>query len=60
MQIQSIIAKKSGVQNDQMYQRLIEEQQRILSTGKVVPTIPGQHAQGLQFVSSLTKKIYDV
>ncbi|KAJ9582980.1 hypothetical protein L9F63_022665 [Diploptera punctata] len=30
-----------------MLHRLYEEQQRILLTGKVVPTIPGQHAVGL-------------
>jgi hypothetical protein len=51
--MQAIVSKKQKTAQDQMiFQRLLMEQQRILATGKLVPTIPGQHAQGLQFVSN--------
>uniref|UniRef100_A0A0A9XCI3 GLTSCR protein conserved domain-containing protein n=3 Tax=Lygus hesperus TaxID=30085 RepID=A0A0A9XCI3_LYGHE len=33
-------------------QRLVAEQRKILLGGKVVPTVPGQHAHGVAFVSS--------
>lgn len=32
-------------------QRLISEQHKIILGGKIVPTVPGQHAQGVTFVS---------
>ncbi|CAH1390151.1 unnamed protein product [Nezara viridula] len=35
-------------------QRLITEQHKILLGGKIVPTVPGQHAQGVAFVSTNT------
>ncbi|XP_073974926.1 uncharacterized protein isoform X2 [Rhodnius prolixus] len=33
-------------------QRLISEQHKIILGGKIVPTVPGQHAQGVTFVSN--------
>ncbi|XP_068082122.1 serine-rich adhesin for platelets [Anabrus simplex] len=51
MQIQNLMTSKKTQADDLTLQRLFDEQQRILASGKVVPTIPGQHAQGLQFVS---------
>ncbi|PNF31311.1 hypothetical protein B7P43_G11553 [Cryptotermes secundus] len=48
MQIQSVTSKRVLTSTDQAaLHRLYDEQQRILLTGKVVPTIPGQHAVGL-------------
>ena len=53
LQIQTVQGKKVLAPGDQVtLHRLYEEQQRILLTGKVVPTIPGQHAVGLPLVSS--------
>jgi len=52
MQIQSVNSKRVLTPADQAaLHRLYDEQQRILLTGKVVPTIPGQHAVGLPLVS---------
>ena len=52
MQIQSVTSKRILTPIDQAaLHRLYEEQQRILLTGRVVPTIPGQHAVGLPLVS---------
>lgn len=52
MQIQSVASKKNLTPIDQAaLHRLYEEQKRILLTGRVVPTIPGQHAVGLPLVS---------
>ncbi|XP_069693632.1 mucin-2-like isoform X3 [Periplaneta americana] len=48
LQIQSVTGKRVLTPADQAaLHRLYDEQQRILLTGKVVPTIPGQHAVGL-------------
>jgi hypothetical protein len=49
-----VLAKKSPrtPQENALFQKLILEQNKILASGKLVPTIPGQHAQGLQFVRS--------
>nr|CAD7401474.1 unnamed protein product [Timema poppensis] len=50
LQIESLQNKKQLTPGDSAaLQRLYDEQKRILATGKVVPTIPGQHAQGLHF-----------
>jgi hypothetical protein len=52
MQNQSVTSKRVLTSTDQAaLHRLYDEQQRILLTGKVVPTIPGQHAVGLPLVS---------
>ena len=52
MQIQSVTSKRNLTAIDQAaLHRLYEEQKRILLTGRVVPTIPGQHAVGLPLVS---------
>jgi hypothetical protein len=52
MQIQNVTSKRVLTSTDQAaLHRLYDEQQRILLTGKVVPTIPGQHAVGLPLVS---------
>jgi hypothetical protein len=52
MQIHSVTSKRILSPVDQAaLHRLYEEQQRILLTGRVVPTIPGQHAVGLPLVS---------
>lgn len=52
MQIQNVTSKRNLTPNDQAaLHRLYEEQKRILLTGRVVPTIPGQHAVGLPLVS---------
>lgn len=49
-QIQYLTSKKDPTpQETSLLQKLIEHHQNILATGKPVPTIPGQHAQG--FVS---------
>ncbi|XP_063230513.1 mucin-2 [Bacillus rossius redtenbacheri] len=54
MQIEVLQSRKQLLTSEQeSLQRLYDEQKRILATGKVVPTIPGQHAQGLHFNSSL-------
>lgn len=51
-QITSLSAKDNKTSKDQQtLQKLYKEQQSILLSGKIVPTIPGQHAQGLTFVS---------
>jgi hypothetical protein len=52
MQIQSVTSKRLLTTADQAaLHKLYDEQQHILLTGKVVPTIPGQHAVGLPLVS---------
>uniref|UniRef100_A0A8D8LHR5 GLTSCR1-like protein n=2 Tax=Cacopsylla melanoneura TaxID=428564 RepID=A0A8D8LHR5_9HEMI len=52
-QITSLSAKDNKTSKDQAtLQKLYKEQQSILLSGKIVPTIPGQHAQGLTFVST--------
>jgi len=49
-QIQYLTSKKDPTAQDtSLLQKLIEHHQKILATGKPVPTIPGQHAQGIQF-----------
>jgi len=51
-QIQYLTSKKDPTAQDtSLLQKLIEHHQKILATGKPVPTIPGQHAQGIPFVS---------
>ena len=51
-QIQYLTSKKDPTSQDtSLLQKLIEHHQKILATGKPVPTIPGQHAQGIPFVS---------
>jgi hypothetical protein len=53
-QIQALAKKQPRTQQENtMFQKLVIEQNKILASGKLVPTIPGQHAQGLQFVSAL-------
>lgn len=44
--------KKGRTQAEQAaLNRLYMEQQKIVFSGKLIPTIPGQHAQGITFVS---------
>lgn len=51
-QIQALAKKQPRTpQENALFQKLVLEQNKILASGKLVPTIPGQHAQGLQFVS---------
>ena len=51
-QIQYLTSKKDPTPQDtSLLQKLIEHHAKILATGKPVPTIPGQHAQGIPFVS---------
>lgn len=53
-QIQALAKKQQRTpQENALFQKFVVEQNKILASGKLVPTIPGQHAQGLQFVSSL-------
>ncbi|XP_021927375.1 mucin-12-like isoform X2 [Zootermopsis nevadensis] len=48
IQIQSVTSKRILTAVDQAaLHRLYDEQQHILLTGKIVPTIPGQHALGV-------------
>jgi hypothetical protein len=57
-QIQYLTSKKDPTPQDtSLLQKLIEHHQKILATGKPVPTIPGQHAQGIPFVSCWSKTI---
>ncbi|KAI5701669.1 hypothetical protein M8J75_011936 [Diaphorina citri] len=52
-QITSLATKDNKTVKEQTtLQKLYKEQQSILLSGKIVPTIPGQHAQGLTFVST--------
>lgn len=53
-QISILSSKKTrtAAENNAL-QRLFMEQQKILLSGKIIPTIPGQHAQGVTFVSIL-------
>jgi hypothetical protein len=54
-QIQALAKKQQRTpQENALFQKFVVEQNKILASGKLVPTIPGQHAQGLQFVSGLT------
>ncbi|RZF49214.1 hypothetical protein LSTR_LSTR010944 [Laodelphax striatellus] len=49
-QITMLQNRKSRTNAEQVaLQKLFVEQQKILLSGKLVPTIPGQHAQGLTF-----------
>ncbi|XP_046400804.1 trithorax group protein osa-like isoform X7 [Ischnura elegans] len=50
-QLQTLTSRKGprSAQDNIAIQHLYLQQQRILLTGKIVPTIPGQHAQGVQF-----------
>jgi len=51
-QIQALAKKQPRTaQETEHFKKLVLEQNKILASGKLVPTIPGQHAQGLQFVS---------
>ncbi|XP_046439811.1 chromatin modification-related protein eaf-1-like isoform X4 [Daphnia pulex] len=52
-QIQYLTSKKDPTPQDtSLLQKLIEHHQKILATGKPVPTIPGQHAQGIPFMTT--------
>ncbi|KAL1117376.1 hypothetical protein AAG570_004702 [Ranatra chinensis] len=50
-QVQVLSSNKCRSPSEQAtLQKLISEQHKILIGGKLIPTIPGQHAQGLAFV----------
>ncbi|CAB0001001.1 unnamed protein product [Nesidiocoris tenuis] len=52
-QVASLTANKFRSPAEQAaLQRLVSEQRKILLGGKVIPTVPGQHAQGVAFVSA--------
>lgn len=51
-QIAVLSGKKTRTPTEQStLQKLFNEQQKILLSGKIIPTIPGQNTQGLTFVS---------
>lgn len=51
-QIQTLSSKTNRTAAEQAtLQKLIIEQQKILSTGKLVQTFPGQQVHGMQIVS---------
>lgn len=51
-QIAVLSAKKTRTPVEQAtLQKLFNEQQEILLSGKIIPTVPGQNTQGLTFVS---------
>ncbi|XP_054289400.1 mucin-4-like isoform X1 [Macrosteles quadrilineatus] len=57
-QIQLLSSKKPRTpQENQSLQRLFMEQQKILFSGKLIPTIPGQHAQGITFQVSTPVRV---
>lgn len=52
-------AKKVRTNNEQTaLQKLFNEQQKILQSGKIVPTISGQNSQGITYVRRHTLILY--
>lgn len=48
-------SKKVRTSAEQMaIQRLFNEQQKILLSGKIIPTVPGQNSNSLTFVSLIS------
>lgn len=53
-QIAILSGKKTRTPPEQAtLQKLFTEQEKILKSGKIIPTVPGQNTQGLTFVSCL-------